>query len=77
MYERPLEAVDFYKDGWAPRIFLFREDRRLRRSRADRSAVFKFPREVDVQMDVMERLGVPRDRDHDPRSRPTAPRRKR
>jgi uncharacterized SAM-binding protein YcdF (DUF218 family) len=61
MYERQLEAVDLYKEGWAPRLFMLREI-------SDWGEVelmnrgFKYQSTVDVQVDVMERLGVPRDR---------------
>ena len=59
MYERPLEAVDLYKEGWAPRIYLFRQI-------ADWGEAvlverqFAYTREVDLQIDVMQRLGVDR-----------------
>ena len=60
MYERPMEAVELYKEGWAPRIYLFRqiadwgEQLLVERN-------FPYTREVDLQIDVMGRLGVPRD----------------
>ena len=56
--ERPLEAFDLYREGWAPRIMLFRvvsdygEAELLRRG-------FEFPLESDVQKDVLRRLGMP------------------
>lgn len=59
MYERPLEAVDLYQEGWAPRIYLFRqivdwgEAALIERQ-------FAYTREVDLQVDVMQRLGVDR-----------------
>jgi uncharacterized SAM-binding protein YcdF (DUF218 family) len=59
-FERPLEAVDLYKEGWAPRILLFRmvkdfgEVELLRRG-------FDFPLESDVQLDALTRMGVARD----------------
>lgn len=61
MYDRQLEAVDLYNGGWAPRLFLLREvsewgEVELR----DRGITYLSL--VDVQVDVMERLGVPRDR---------------
>ncbi len=61
MYERQLEAVELFKEGWAPRLFLLREI-------ADWGEVelikrgFKYLSVVDAQIDAMERLGVPRDR---------------
>jgi uncharacterized SAM-binding protein YcdF (DUF218 family) len=57
-FERPLEAVDLYNDGWAPRILIFRqvndwgEVELLKRG-------FAFPLESDVQADVLARLGIP------------------
>ena len=58
-FERPLEAVDLYNQGWAPRLLLMRQiaddgEAELRR----RGVVYQ--REIDVQMDVLMRLGVPR-----------------
>lgn len=57
-YERPLEAVDLYKAGWAPRVWLSTGvadwgDVELRARR------FKVPREADILVDVMGQLGVP------------------
>ena len=63
MYERQLEAVDLFHDQWAPRIYLFREI-------ADWGEVellkrgIAYTRSVDVQIDAMLRLGVPRDAIH-------------
>ena len=55
------------KEGWAPRIYLFRQiadwgEREL----IERG--FPYPREVDLQIDVMGRLGVPEAGDRHPRS---------
>ncbi len=56
--ERPLEAYDLYKEGWAPRVLLFRvvsdygEAELMKRG-------FEFPLESDVQKDVLHRLGMP------------------
>ena len=56
--ERPLEAYDLYREGWAPRVMLFRvvsdygEAELLKRG-------FEFPLESDVQRDVLRRLGMP------------------
>lgn len=60
MYERQMEAVDLFKAGMAPRIYLFREvadwgEREL----IERG--IPYLRAVDVQIDAMVRLGVPRD----------------
>jgi uncharacterized SAM-binding protein YcdF (DUF218 family) len=58
IYERPLEAVDLYHEGWAPRMLLVRQypdsgEAELRR----RGIAYK--REIDLQVDVLMRLGVP------------------
>ena len=60
MYERQLEAIDLLNEGWAPRIYLFREIadwgelELLKRN-------IPYTRAVDVQIDAMVRLGVPRE----------------
>lgn len=60
MYERPLEAVDLFHEGWAPRMLLLQqiadegEPELLRRG-------ITFQREIDLQVDVLMRLGVPRE----------------
>ena len=60
MYERPMEAVELYKEGWAPRIYLFRQIADWGEALlAERS--IPYTREVDLQIDVMGRLGVPRE----------------
>jgi uncharacterized SAM-binding protein YcdF (DUF218 family) len=61
MYERQLEAVDLYHEGWAPRIYLFREvidwgELAL----IERGVPYK--KIVDMQIDAMLQFGVPRDR---------------
>ncbi|MEP6783240.1 MAG: YdcF family protein, partial [Acidobacteriota bacterium] len=60
MYERQMEAVDLYKAGMAPRICLFREISDY----GERELIARgvpFLRSVDVQIDAMAKLGVPRD----------------
>lgn len=57
-YERPLEAVELYKAGWAPRITLMRQiadngELELMKRRVP------YRREVDEQVEVLVRLGVP------------------
>ena len=59
MYERQLEAVDLYKDAWAPRLFLLREVSDWGEAELMKRG-FKYLTVVDVQIDAMERLGVPR-----------------
>ena len=61
MYERQLEAVDLYKDGWAPRLFVLREISDWGEVELMNRGI-NYQSAVDVQVDVMERLGVPRDR---------------
>ena len=57
-YERALEAVELYNAGWAPRVLLMRQI-------ADNGEValmqrgVPYKREVDEQIEVMSRLGVP------------------
>jgi uncharacterized SAM-binding protein YcdF (DUF218 family) len=58
-FERPLEAIELYKAGWAPRVGLMQQV-------SDYGEVYlaqqgiAYPREVDAQLEVMVRLGVPR-----------------
>ena len=60
-YERPLEAVDLYQEGWAPRVYLFRQVMDWGEAVLMERQI-AYAREVDLQIDVMERLGV--DRSH-------------
>lgn len=60
LYERPLEAVELFKEGWAPRIYLFREIADWGEALlVERN--FSYTREVDLQVEVMGRLGVPKE----------------
>lgn len=59
MYERPLEAVDLYHEGWAPRILVTRQIADEGESELLRRGI-PFQREIDLQVDVLSRLGVPR-----------------
>lgn len=61
MYERQLEAVDLYKDSWAPRVFVLREIADWGEAELIARGI-KYLSAVDIQVDAMERLGVPRDR---------------
>ena len=61
MYDRQLEAVDLYNGGWAPRLFLLREVSEWGEVELMNRGI-KYLSVVDAQVDVMERLGVPRDR---------------
>ena len=60
MYERPLEAVDLYNAGYAPKIFLIREipdwGERLLLERH-----IPIVRAVDIQIETLVKLGIPRD----------------
>lgn len=59
MFERPLEAVDLYHEGWARQLLLMRQIADYGEVElAERGVTFQ--REIDVQLDVLEKLGVPR-----------------
>jgi uncharacterized SAM-binding protein YcdF (DUF218 family) len=57
MFERPLEAVELHKAGWAPRIFLFRQIADFGETQLIARGV-PYLREIDIQVDVLRRLGV-------------------
>lgn len=58
LYERPMEAVELYREGWVPRIYLFQEIADWGEALlVERN--FPYTREVDLQIEVMGRLGVP------------------
>jgi uncharacterized SAM-binding protein YcdF (DUF218 family) len=57
-YERPLEAVELYKAGWAPRITLMQQVSDNGEVELIKRGV-PYKREVDEQIDVLVRLGVP------------------
>ena len=60
MYERQLEAVDLYKDNWAPRIYLFREVADWgERVLIERGV--EYTKIIDLQIEAMTRLGIPRE----------------
>lgn len=59
MFERPLEAVDLYREGWAPRMLLMRQVADFGEAELEQRGV-AFQREIDVQLDVLAKLGVPR-----------------
>lgn len=61
MYERQLEAVDLFKDAWASRIFVLRELADWGEAELVARGI-TYLSAVDIQVDAMERLGVPRDR---------------
>ncbi len=57
-YERPLEAVELFHAGWAPRITLMRQISDNGELDLMKRGV-PYRREVDEQIDVLVRLGVP------------------
>ena len=57
-FERPLEAVELYKAGWAPRVGLMRQVSDYGEVHLMQQGI-PYPREVDAQVEVMVRLGVP------------------
>ncbi|MEO7133217.1 MAG: YdcF family protein [Vicinamibacterales bacterium] len=57
-YERPLEAVELFHAGWAPRITLMRQISDNGELDLTKRGV-PYRREVDEQIDVLVRLGVP------------------
>lgn len=59
LFERPLEAVDLYHEGWAPRLLLMRQIADKGEIELRRRGI-QYQREIDVQVDVLTRLGVPR-----------------
>jgi len=59
MFERPLEAVDLYHEGWAPRLLLMRQIADDGEVELQRRGV-PYQREVDVQLELLTQLGVPR-----------------
>jgi uncharacterized SAM-binding protein YcdF (DUF218 family) len=60
MYERPMEAVELYKEGWTTRIYLVRQVADWGEKLLVERNV-QYTREVDLQVEVMGRLGVPRE----------------
>jgi uncharacterized SAM-binding protein YcdF (DUF218 family) len=58
LYERPLEAVELYREQWAPRITLMRQIADYGEAELMRRGV-SYMREVDQQVAVMGKLGVP------------------
>jgi uncharacterized SAM-binding protein YcdF (DUF218 family) len=61
MYERQMEAVDLFKEGWAPRIYVLRELADWGEAELMARGV-AYTRLVDLQIETMQTLGVPRDR---------------
>jgi uncharacterized SAM-binding protein YcdF (DUF218 family) len=60
MFERQLEAVDLYRAGLATRICLFREISDYGELELMARGV-PYLRSVDIQIDAMTRLGIPRE----------------
>ena len=61
MYERPLEAVELLAEGWADRVFLFQQVVDWGEASLIERQV-PYTREVDLQIEVMQRLGVDKSR---------------
>ena len=61
MYERQMEAVDLFKEGWAPKIYVLRELSDWGEAELMKRGV-PYTRLVDLQIATMNTLGVPRDR---------------
>jgi uncharacterized SAM-binding protein YcdF (DUF218 family) len=59
-FERQLEAVDLYNQGWAPLILLSKGAYDWGELELLEKGV-PFTQEIDIQIDVMHRLGVPKD----------------
>ena len=60
VYERPLEALDLYKAGWAPTIVLVQQIADWGELWLNDHGV-KVTTEMEIQIDLLERMGVPRD----------------
>ena len=63
MYERQMEAVELFKEGWAPDMYLLREIADWGEAELIARGV-SYTRVVDMQVETMRRLGVPADRIH-------------
>ena len=60
MYERQLEAADLYRAGYAPRIYVLREIQDWGEVELQQRGV-RYTRIVDVQIDALVKVGVPRE----------------
>jgi uncharacterized SAM-binding protein YcdF (DUF218 family) len=63
MYERQLEAIELLRENWAPRIYLFREIVDWGELELINRGI-PYLRPVDVSIDAMLKLGVPKDAIH-------------
>lgn len=63
MYERQMEAVDLYKAGWAPQVFVMRELADWGEAELISRGI-PYTRIVDLQIATMKQLGVPGDHIH-------------
>lgn len=59
LFERPLEAADLYHEGWAPRMLLMRQIAEDGERELQRRGI-PYQREIDIQIETLIRLGVPR-----------------
>ncbi len=57
-FERPLEAVDLYKAGWAPTIVLVQQVADWGELWLDEQGI-KVASELQIQVELLDRLGVP------------------
>lgn len=60
IYERQMEGVELFKEGYAPRVFLMREIQDWGEIELIKRGM-TYLHMVDVQVDAMVRLGVPRE----------------
>src|SRR6185503_437790 len=54
MYERQMEAVDLFKEGWAPKIYVLREIADFGEAELIARGI-PYTRSVDIQIDTMRR----------------------
>jgi len=59
-FERVLEAIDLYKEGWAPKIMISQGVYDWGERELIQQGV-AYPKEADIQVQLGETLGVPRD----------------
>jgi uncharacterized SAM-binding protein YcdF (DUF218 family) len=60
LIERPLEAAELYRSGYAPRIVLTRERGELAEARLRQQGV-RLPSRYDLARDVFRQVGIPDD----------------
>jgi uncharacterized SAM-binding protein YcdF (DUF218 family) len=60
-FERPIEAADLYRAGWAPRILMTHQKPEAALAALSARGV-ALPTDEDLAADALVRIGVPRDR---------------